>query len=388
MNNILTISNQKELEKVYTGDTLLIPKDYHTIVFKENIFTNSFFTNSINYHNNEIQLTMIFENCIFKKDFRIELKKEDDFKLKKLIITSDEQKEFNEFILENIEIEKFSFKEYNCKLIKLYNIDFVENSKVLFENIITDRLHLEKISQDSKFIQFHQVTVKKHFFSERVEFKNTYFNDFKLDNAESIELIKTSFIDSHLNSVIWGDLIRIKAKKDIIRQLKFVNDSIGNHIEGNKFFAEEMRLHEIDIKKESGYTLDKFVLFFNKQISNFGQNWLLPLLWTFVITFFLLLFKSDNVILLLLTIIGFLLLDHYCQNNISKSYKLFEILVIFIFIYFINDHEVIDIVKLVSFKPFYKDGEDEYLIYWAIHKILIAFPLYHFTISLRRLTRR
>ncbi len=164
--------------------------------------------------------------------------------------------------------------------LKLYNVDFLENSKILFENLNINSFNIEKISQDAKFIQFHHIDILENFISDRVEFKNTYFNDFNIAKA-SKKIEKTSFVGAHLNSIQWGDISKIEAEQDIFRQLKFANDSQGNHIEANSFFANEMRRYKTKLKKKSWrkHFQEKLVFNLSEKISNFGQSYLKPVCW-------------------------------------------------------------------------------------------------------------
>lgn len=395
------INNEEQLKKIFYENTLIVD-NCDTLVFRNYQFNGDFIIKSIHYdfiedvEKDQTPLSLIFEDCTFEKDFSIDFTEIGSFQFKilKIVNTKKKKKTIEKLILKNFEVEKFYFKEYDCDLVNLYNIDFIEDSKVIFENLEVNKLLLEKISQDSKFIQFHQVTVNNELYSERVEFKNTYFNDFKLDTA-NIELVKTSFIDAHLNSVVWGDLSRIVAKKDIIRQLKYVNDSIGNYIEGNKFFAQEMEIHQKEVRKKKGNYLENIILFFNKEISNFGQNWFLPLVWFIVITFSIILLKNEEVnsiyfilffsIILLGSI--FRMVDYLIGNTYSNNLKIFILpLCIVIFLYYYENSCFLDLAYLLSYKP--PNYNTVFLQYWILHKVLIAFPLYHFTISLRRLTKR
>jgi len=166
-----------------------------------------------------------------------------------------------------------------CDLLEINNLDCHEGSKVLFENLALDKLFFIKISQDVKYMQFNNVWLEEKFLCEKVEFKNTYFNDFNIENAKKF-ISKTSFIDAHLNDVNWGDVSSISANEATFRQLKFVNDSQGSHLIANQFYAMEMRKYQEEFK---GNCQARLVLWLNKVISNFGQSYIQPF-WLIVIT--------------------------------------------------------------------------------------------------------
>jgi|GEM_PF-4255175 len=297
--------------------------------------------------------------------------------------------------------------------LKLYNVDFLENSKILFENLKINSLNIEKISQDAKFIQFHHIDVFENFISDRAEFKNTYFNDFNIAKATK-KIEKTSFLDSHLNSVKWGKIFNIQANQDIFRQLKFVNDNQGNHIEANLFYTMEMEKYKNDTldKKNwlSNWWQEKLIFNLNKKISNFSKSWFLPLLWIFIINIgFYLLTKISNIsfnihnISLSLIILIFLFIFTKLISEISKSmqsenisYYVFQHLFIIIsMLVIINIFDVGSLKDIMWFSNIqsYKDfiecsKEKDIFKIWTIHKILLGFLIYHFVISLRRQTKR
>ena len=195
----------------------------------------------------------------------------------------------NSIVIDNINIEKLNFKNFKVGKLKIKNSNFQEESKNILEDIAIDKFEIEKITQDAKYIQFNHIKINKMFYAKKVEFKNTYFNDFNIKKAK-IEIDKTSFIDSHLSSIEWGDISQINAGKQIFRQLKFVNDSQKNHIEANHFYAMEMKKYKEEISKKplKGHIQEKFVLYINEKVSNFGQSYIKPMFW---ILFFICLYS-------------------------------------------------------------------------------------------------
>ena len=399
-----SIYNEEEFNKLFDDVNTLNLQNIHTLRFEDVIF-DSFVVNKIIYkYNNkdkskQTYLSLVFKNCTFLEDFIIDLEDNTNFIFNQIIIVNrGKKKELNNIKLGDFTINKLHLKNYTIKKTNLFNLDFGKDSKVLFENIVTDELVIKKISQDSKYIQFHNVKVNTKLLFERVEFKNTYFNDFNLKKA-SIRLIKTSFIDSHLNSVNWGlDISRIKAKKDILRQLKYVNDSVGNYIEGNRFFEQEMLVHQNDIRKDKSKRLEKLILCINKNISNFGQNWLLSFIWIIIVTFSILFIQKYiicgysslsiidiNLMTVFIVFITFIYIKDKDKKNSLSFTPLYIVILLFILMGFIFDNSLNSFSRILSIKP----PEEEFLkVFWTLHKLFVAFPLYHFTISLRRLTRR
>jgi len=198
--------------------------------------------------------------------------------------------EDSEFI-EKLEIKDVSIKNKlsiigidKCDLLEINNLDCHEGSKVLFENSALDKLFFTKISQDVKYMQFNNVWVEEKFSCEKVEFKNTYFNEFYIENAKKF-ISKTSFIDAHLNDVNWGDVSSISADEATFRQLKFVNDSQGSHLIANQFYAMEMLKYKISVDQTSWKDnwQEKVAFWLNSGISNFGQSYGMPIGWIFIL---------------------------------------------------------------------------------------------------------
>jgi len=240
----------------------------------------------------------------------------------------------------------------NISELKLDNVDFEENSKNRIENLTVNDFILKKVSQDAKYIQFHHILVQNKFICKRIELKNTYFNDFDISKADK-SIQKTSFIDAHLNSIEWGKIDKIKTTQDIFRQLKFVNDKQGNHIEANTFYMMEMKKYKDTIKEKNFQ--DKIVFYFNETISDFGQSWIKP-------------FVIYLVFGLLFSILMYACLP--IKDDITgKNIEFFKILV-------------------DSFNPISKDIIKNYSLGGLIYKVISGLILYQFIMALKRQTKR
>jgi len=314
----------------------------------------------------------------------------------------------NKIKLSNIDIQsKLTLTDMkNLHDLKLYNVDFLENSKILFENLNINSFNIEKVSQDAKFIQFHHIDILENFISDRVEFKNTYFNDF--DIAKTIKKIeKTSFLDSHLNSVKWGKIFKIQATQDIFRQLKFVNDNQGNHIEANLFYTMEMEKYKSDILDNkswlSNWWQDKLIFLFGKKLSNFGQSWFLPFLWILIFNLFFYVYIhlakdiSINIPISFVIIITSWIfigklpyeLSSKKEINFYTMQHMSIILALSLIIYLFEFGSLNDLAIFMNIKIPIKDSiYDNFLYIWMLNKFITGFIVYHFIIALRRQTRR
>lgn len=71
--------------------------------------------------------------------------------------------------------------------------------------------------------------------------------------------------------------------KDTYRQLKIASQKNGNNIDALVFHANEMRTYWKEIRITGGIPAqDRFLVFLNRWTSNFGQSWVLPLLWLLI----------------------------------------------------------------------------------------------------------
>ncbi len=264
----------------------------------------------------------------------------------------------NELELRNVSFNnksKCTIQNINIiKNFKLTNVDFLEESKILFENIKCKNLDMENISQDAKQIQLYYIKVLEEFTLERVDFKNTYFNDFDISKARK-KISKTSFIDAHLNDIKWGDISTINANQSTFRQLKFVNDSQGNYIEANDFYVMEMKKYKQSLKDKKGFLQEKFIFLLSEKISNFGQNWMIPLALIFL----------SNILFYYIARI-----HQFCILKIEDLKCTIDSFVIF-----------------VGFKlP--KEEFCGVLEWWLINKIVVGILFYYLIIALKRKTKR
>lgn len=306
-------------------------------------------------------------------------------------------------LLQNSEFKKIYIKDIEVNVFSLFNIDFLEHSKILFENLKTKIFKIERLSQDSKYIQLYNIDVYQKFKCDRVEFKNTYFNSFNIKDANK-EIKKTSFIGSHLNSIQWGKIFEIKSTKDIFRQLKFVNDRQGNYIEANNFYATEMNTHKNEIlDKESwfsNYWQEKLTFLLAKKISNFGQSWFLPFLWLMIINlsfyayikinFTLIHTMTSLIIIIILFIIGRMFYEISKKKKVSFYIaQHFTFILILSLIWYFELGTIQDISKFISFNlPKENTLTYTYLHIWFLNKTISSFILYYFVVALRRQTRR
>lgn len=154
---------------------------------------------------------------------------------------------------------------------------------------MVNKYFLEKLSQKADYLQFNSIKVLNALKFYKVEFNNTYFNDFNIENiTNKVKIEKTSFLGAKFNSFEWGNISIINASRDTFRQLKYVLDEQKDYIQANNFFVMEMKKYKEELKnKSNAYWQDKFVFFLNEKISDFGRSWFLSVLWFLFISLFI-----------------------------------------------------------------------------------------------------
>lgn len=159
-----------------------------------------------------------------------------------------------------------------------------------------------KISElDAQDASFVRCVIKDFYwtqisFKERPEIIGGDLSTVRLANVDwpAGHLLKDSFLKERLfpferffrkifkrpDRFSQAGLSELKYERDAYRQLKVASFASQNTIEALKFYRNEMKLYWKEVRitgKEKWY--DKILLFMGRWSSNFGQNWLLPILW-------------------------------------------------------------------------------------------------------------
>lgn len=79
------------------------------------------------------------------------------------------------------------------------------------------------------------------------------------------------------------DIVSLRYQKDTYRQLKKASLTNNNLIDALQFHANEMQSYWREIRLIGGDNFwDTILIFLNRWSSNFGQSWILPLVWLFL----------------------------------------------------------------------------------------------------------
>lgn len=342
-----------------------------------------FNTNQNNYLDENFINTLHFESCIFDKKFI----------LNGYAITNCT------FIDSNL-IEKFEFKENTIDNFYINNTNF--NS---LADLYGSTFRIFKISKSifNNFVGFENcnfgsinnlkneiATFKYATFIDFINFRNTTFSS-GLD-IQNINLKEApNFLSMNVNFK--------NTNRETLRIVKDSFDKNGNIIEGNKFYQMEMqkREEELSDKKNSDRDIIEWLVFKIHGISsNHSQNWVLSLLWiinlTFIYSQYKILLTQDLTEYLIIPFILNTLLIFISLINISghmrkKYHILISIPIYFVYSFITKDYYLYCFSNNIN--PFsIMTGEQTLTFSLLVYKMLIAYLIYQFIISIRQDTRR
>lgn len=175
-------------------------------------------------------------------------------------------------------VEKFIFNNSNVgKVFDTFQSRFIEAK--FSKNIFNDFAGFEEVdfgvtgSEDDKENKSF-LTVFEH-----VTFLD--FSSFRGANFRSgLDFSKTNLKDKPNFLGVYVDCKN--TKRETFRIIKNSFDDAGNNIEENKFFVEEMKAYRKELKANGGSWFERFILFCNRWISNFGSSYIMPIGWLIV----------------------------------------------------------------------------------------------------------
>lgn len=268
---------------------------YHSCHFKQNTYLNT---------QNEELLTLdfsLFTDCAFDQllflkntQFNQEMFKNTKsvpIRISQLMI--EDCNFTSRFSLNNAEIKslsilhsefksKFELKESNLEQANIINANFSalfdtyrsQFKKFLCSRCIFDGFVGFEECQFSKGIQDSEPTSIPRFeyatFLSFVNFRNSTFH-----NGLNLDLINLSGEVNFLNS----NIAFKNTSRETYRIIKYSFDKVGDHIEANHFFADEMKKYkEYLFSNPNADKQEKCIFWLNEKMSNFGQNYIQPLI--------------------------------------------------------------------------------------------------------------
>ena len=339
---------------------------FYNCYFNELNFHNVTFTDEFLIYDSKTKYdkinNIVLTKCILEKKLIFNLNDCDErslenplrFTIIKLDLTNSTLR--NKVKIQLCDITEANF--YNTSFDEL--ADFYKSS---FNSIILERTDFKKISVFSE-VKFNcDVNFKYTKFLKHSIFRDTvitgYFNlrDSIFDaDANFLDITAEERSKNKDNEYI-GNPKDIKvANRETARIIKNFYDTSNNIIEANRFYKLEMREREKEIKIYK-QPFSWLVFKFHWLSSNHSQNWLFPILWIFIIS--------------------------YLVTSVKTSYGILETILYNFFIYGVLD-KMANVIN-----PFSIMTKGETLTFNMLFlKVIIAYLMYQFIVSVRQNTRR
>jgi len=193
------------------------------------------------------------------------------------------------FILNNSEIRKFSSTN------TVYESKFEFKSNVVEDFLLDDSNFFELV--DTYGTRFSKFRVHKCIFEKFAGFELCEFGDENNNDLSSLAEFKFATFHAFVNlrntkfysgldieninlkeppNFLYIELNPTNSNRETYRIIKNSFDSIGNHIEANRFFVYEMKKYKEELKG-SKLTQEKALFYINEFVSNFGQSYVRPI---------------------------------------------------------------------------------------------------------------
>ena len=264
--------------------------------------------------------------------------------------------------------------------------DFEESifNEVEFKNTVFEKLVTFQKTKFTKNMDFHYVTFKTHsifkhtIFEKSVNFENTLFEVDGSFYGISSKEDKIEIIDV--------------ANRETARIIKNSFEQQNNIIEANKFYALEMKEREKELSKKINKEniVDWIIFKLHGLSSNHSQDSILPVFWilniAFIYSMFLSTFYHNNVLAYFSVAISLVSIVRYIfiKNDIFLKVILGISLFISSFFSFVTFATVADLINPFSIMT----SKDPITFGLLIFKIIIAYLIYQFIVSIRQNTRR
>lgn len=235
------------------------------------IFRDCNFLNTLSIEQPKIE-NILFNNN--KKNLKInELKIKNTIFEKKLILNNINIKILN---TENVSFnEKFEFKQNKIKSFYIFNTNFYkifDAYETHFDKYVSEKCIFSDFSgfercefnkENKEIATFEYVT-----YLGFVNFRNaSFYGGLNLENTNLKE--PPNFLKVKIESD--------NTNRETFRIIKNAFDKSGNHIEANKYFSREMKEYKKELSSAS-FSQEKLIFNLNELISNFGMNYIRPIL--------------------------------------------------------------------------------------------------------------
>lgn len=152
---------------------------------------------------------------------------------------------------------------------KFQMIQATLNNFVIFEKVIFGKENTYTTEYETRFIYTT--------FTNFLNFRETIF-------YSGLDIKKINFSPDFQPNFLEAKVPSQNTNRETFRIIKKSFDELGNHIEANKYFSEEMKAYrnEINSDKNKADFWTRTVVNLNYEISNFGQNYINPIILLFL----------------------------------------------------------------------------------------------------------
>lgn len=278
-----------------------------------------------------------------------------------LFLSDPSKKKLGKVVLKNCSLKGvFSAKSLSLKSLIFENCEF--SGHVLLSNSSIDRVKISTCTFGS-LLAFNNCTYYGEFFLDKVNLNGMIdFREAKFLGGLNLDTANFSGEANFLGVDADGGNIA-NTTRETYRLIKHSFDNIGNHLEANKFFAKEMDKYRDEVSGNKSLPWwDRAVFHINKNVSDFGQNYLLSIGW------------------LLLFMVGyfytFVLHRHFGLIHNESSCDVFD-----------NGYDKVNCLAsgMIPFKGFLTNGMELLSLFFYI---IFAVLVWQTVVALKRHTRR
>jgi len=293
----------------------------------------------------------------------------------------------NSISRKKIEIKNKPLDKLNFNGSKFYGK--VEIRNCIVEELSFEETTLKDISVFTETTFNQDVNFKYTTFEKLALFRKTVFKK-KLNLEDSIIKEEANFLE--ITSIKDERKDIDVANRETARIIKHSFENQNNIIESNRFYALEMSEMDDKLLWTDNF-FEKLVFKFHSISSNHSQSWFLALLWIFIVGMIVTILQLKeikfeiDIIYGSMTFVFLLLLSIYYEKLFqSKIYYVSSLFIAIFYNFIFNKIPILELFKQIN--PFSKLSSNDMTEIDFIAKVIIAYLIYQFVISIRQNTRR
>lgn len=281
-------------------------KEMSCNVFKECDFRKNITISNLSIKGSLFDLPKLIENFEDKKFVEDFNRVKKSYKIKNLTImecrfeSNFKLNGFDNDYIDKLKLNNINFKVDDLVISSVIIIDSIFNSKFEIKNRIIRDFKFENSNVEGIFDSFKSEIIEAYFYKsifkdfaafEQVKFgikgntKEKYTAVFKYTTFESFSNFREAKFYSGLDfervnlkeqpNFLKAIVEKDNTNRETFRIIKNSFDDVGNKLEANKFFAEEMAVYKKELDDE-GDKWDRLVYRANEEISDFGRSYIKP----------------------------------------------------------------------------------------------------------------